>query len=164
MALAATATDTDGTITKVEFWADTTLIATDTTSPYSFSWTNMLAGSHGLKAVAFDNRGATTQSSTIDVTVKPPNLPSKAVFVPSSNHATAVDRYVLEIFPAGVDPTVANPVATLDIGKPSIVNGECTADISSVTLTLPPGTYIATLTAMGIGGSAQSTPSAPFTR
>jgi hypothetical protein len=82
--------------------------------------------------VARNNKGATTVSSTSDITVKPPNLLSTAVFFPSSNHATAVDRYVLEFFPAEADPTVANPVATLDIGKPAITNGECKADISSV--------------------------------
>jgi hypothetical protein len=50
------------------------------------------------------------------------------------------------------------------MGKPAITNGECRADISSVVLALPPGTYIATVTAMGNGGSAQSAPSAAFTR
>ena len=138
--LSANASDVGGTIAQVQFYANNILIFTDTTSPYSFSWSNVIAGSYALTAVARDDLGATTVSSTRDITVKPPNLPSTAVFVPSSNHATAVDRYVLEIFPAGADPTVANPVATLDLGKPAITNGECKADISSVTLALLPGT------------------------
>ena len=45
---------------------------------------------------------------------------------------------MLDFYPAGADPTVANPVATLDLGKPAIVNGECAADISSAIVALPP--------------------------
>ncbi|MFL6052442.1 MAG: Ig-like domain-containing protein [Actinoallomurus sp.] len=45
MPLAATAGANDGaTISKVEFYDDTTLLGTDTSSPYSFTWTNVPAG------------------------------------------------------------------------------------------------------------------------
>ena len=57
--LAATASDTDGTITKVDFYRGTTLIGTDTTAPYSVTWSNVAAGSYSLTAVATDNGGAT---------------------------------------------------------------------------------------------------------
>jgi len=162
--LNATASDADGSIARVEFYNGTTRLGTDTSSPYSFSWTSVAAGSYSLKAVAYDNAGGMTSSSTLDVTVKPPNLPSTAAFTPSSNHATAVDRYVVEIFPAGADTTVANPVATRDIGKPAITNGEIRADISSTILALNPGNYVATVTAFGAGGSSQSPASPQFTR
>jgi hypothetical protein len=86
------------------------------------------------------------------------------VFTPSSNHATAVDSYVLDVFPVGADPNVAYPVGTHFLGKPPISNGEIRVDISSTIQTLAPGTYIATVTAVGIGGSARSGPSPQFTR
>jgi hypothetical protein len=162
--LSATASDLDGTIARVDFYANGAIIGSDTTSPYSLSWTNVAAANYALTAVARDNAGATTVSSTRDISVKPASLPGTAVFVPSSNDATAVDRYVLEIFPVGADPTVANPVATLDLGKPAITNGECRVDVSSTILALSPGTYIATVTAVGSGGSTQSAPSPQFTR
>ena len=63
--LTATATDSDGTITKVEFYNGTTLLGTSTTSPYSFTWTNVVAGTYTITAVATDNSGATTTSSAI---------------------------------------------------------------------------------------------------
>jgi hypothetical protein len=162
--VSATASDVDGTIAQVDFYANGTLIRTSASSPYTFSWTNVTAADYSLTAVARDNAGATTASSTRDISVRPASLPSTAVFVPSSNHATAVDRYVLEVFPVGADSTVANPVATRDLGKPAISNGECRVDISSTILALSPGTYIATVTAMGSGGSTQSVPSPQFTR
>jgi hypothetical protein len=164
IALSATASDVDGAITQVDFFANGTILRTDTSSPYGFSWTNVGAGSYSLTAVARDNGGAATVSSTLDITVSPAGLPSTAVFGPSSNHATAVDRYVLEVFPAGADWTVANPVATSDLGKPAIANGECRADVTSTILGLAPGTYIATVTAWGSGGSARSAPSPQFSR
>lgn len=162
--LTATASDVDGTIARVDFYAGSTLLGSDPSSPYSFQWTGVIAGTYPLTAVARDSGGASTVSSTRDITVKPPTLPSTAVFTPSSNHATAVDRYVLEVFTLGANTTVANPVATQDLGKPAISNGECRADVSSTILALTPGTYVATVTAVGPGGSAQGAPSPQFTR
>ncbi len=162
--LSANASDVDGTITRVDFFAGSTLLGTDTSSPYGLSWTNVVAGSYALTAVARDNAGAVTVSSTHDITVKPLGLLSTAVFTPSSNHATAVDRYVFEVFPLGANPIVANPVGTQDLGKPAIINGEIRADVAATILALAPGNYIATVTAIGSGGTAQSAPSPQFTR
>jgi len=162
--LTATASDTDGTIVQVDFYNGSKLIASDSTSPYSVPWSNVVAGSYSLTAVARDSGGATTVSSTRDITVKSATLPSTAVFTPSSNDATAVQRYVLEVFPLGADTRVANPVATQDLGKPAIVNGEIRADVTSTILALAPGDYVATVTAIGSGGSAQSAPSPQFRR
>ena len=94
----------------------------------------------------------------------PPPTPTRAVFVPSINHNTAVVEYVLEIFPAGADPTAANPVAAQNLGKPPVVNGECEADVRQTIANLPPGNFIATVSAFGNGISVQSAPSAQFTR
>ncbi|HEU4694957.1 MAG TPA: Ig-like domain-containing protein, partial [Vicinamibacterales bacterium] len=164
ISLSATASDTGGSIARVEFYRGTTRIASDTTSPYTYSWTNVAAGTYAIKAVAYDNAGAMTQSSTRDITVRSATMPTTAVFTPSSNHSTAVDRYVIEIFTAGANTRVANPVATRDIGKPSITSGAIRADISSTIQGLSPGNYVATVTAFGDGGSSQSAASPQFTR
>ena len=39
--LAATASDADGTVTKVEFFNGTTKLGEDTTAPYSFTWSGV---------------------------------------------------------------------------------------------------------------------------
>jgi uncharacterized protein (DUF2141 family) len=164
IALSASAGDTGGYITRVDFYRGSTLIASDASSPYTFSWTNVPAGSYSLTAVARDNGGATTVSSTRDITVRSTTMPVTAAFTPSSNHATAVDRYLLEVFPAGADTRVANPVATRDLGKPSISNGEIRVDVASTIVALSPGQYVATVTAFGGSGSTQSAASPQFTR
>src|SRR5919106_519124 len=48
--VSATASDTDGTVTGVSFYAGTTLIGTDSTSPYSVTWSNAPAGTYSLNA------------------------------------------------------------------------------------------------------------------
>ena len=55
ISLSATASDVDGTIAQVDFYANGVLIRTDTSSPYSFSWTNVSVGNYSLTAVARDN-------------------------------------------------------------------------------------------------------------
>jgi glycosyl hydrolase family 48/cellulose binding protein with CBM2 domain/Big-like domain-containing protein len=67
--LAANASDPDGTIAKVEFYANDTLITTDTASPYSATWSSVPAGNYVLTARAYDNVGAVTESAPVDVTV-----------------------------------------------------------------------------------------------
>jgi hypothetical protein len=164
VAIAATASDSDGSVVQVDFYAGAVLIGSDTTSPYSMSWSSVAAGTYALTAVARDNAGAMTVSGARDIRVDSATLPRTAIFTPSTNHATAVDRYFLEIFPEGANPAVANPVATRDLGKPAVVNGEIQVDISSTTTALPAGSYIATVTAIGDGGSARSAASPAFTR
>jgi glucose/arabinose dehydrogenase len=65
----ATANDSDGTVSRVDFYAGTNLIGTDTTAPYSFTWNNVAAGNYALTAQATDNVGATTTSGVVNVTV-----------------------------------------------------------------------------------------------
>jgi hypothetical protein len=162
--LSANASDGDGSITRVDFYQGTSLIGSDTSSPYSVSWTGMATGSYSLTAVARDNAGAMTVSSTRDITVRSASLPTTLIFTPSSNHTTAVDRYVLEIFPAGADTRVANAIVTRDVGKPAVSGGECRVDVTSTILGLSAGNYVATISAVGDGGTTQSAPSPQFTR
>ncbi|WP_175574457.1 Ig-like domain-containing protein, partial [Algoriphagus marinus] len=81
------ATDTDGTITKVEFYNGNTLLGTDTTSPYSFAWTNLPVGNFTLTAKATDNKGAATVSSQTNINVvEMPNVaPTVSITAPNAN-------------------------------------------------------------------------------
>jgi len=164
--VSATASDTDGTIARVDFFAGTTLIGTDTTSPYSITWNNVPAGSYSLTAAATDNGGATTTSAARTVTVAAPPPPppgAHAQFGASADHNTLVTRYVLDIFASGANPNTATPIASQDLGKPAVVNGECSADISASYNSLAAGSYIATVSAVGSGGSSRSA-AASFTK
>lgn len=165
ISLSASASDSDGTIASVEFYTGgTTQIGTDTTSPYSTSWNQVAAGTYQVTAVARDNASGMTVSGSRTIFVLDPAMPSRALFTPSADHATNVDYYMIEIFPNGANPNLANAVAAQNIGKPSVVNGECQADVSGMIQSLTPGSYIATVTAIGPGGSTRSAAAPPFTR
>ena len=91
IAIAASAADPDGTVARVEFYSGSTLLGTDTTSPYSFSWTGVAAGTYTLKAIAYDNTGASTTSATVSVTVTAAtSVPTTVSFQMSADHDTLV--------------------------------------------------------------------------
>ena len=69
--IAATATDTDGQVTRVEFRDGTTVLGQDTTAPYSYMWRNVSVGNHVLTVRATDNSGALTTSAAVNITVRP---------------------------------------------------------------------------------------------
>jgi hypothetical protein len=68
--ITASATDPDGTISKVEFYSGTTLLATERYAPFAFKWQNVAAGVYKLTAKAYDNKGKITTSAVIQVTVQ----------------------------------------------------------------------------------------------
>jgi hypothetical protein len=70
VAVSANASDNVG-VTKVEFYVNGSLKATDTAAPYQYSW-NTTASANGtatLYAKAFDAAGNSAQSTTVSVTV-----------------------------------------------------------------------------------------------
>ncbi len=68
--MTATAAAADGaTISKVEFYSDTKLLGTDTTSPYSFDYTDVPAGDYSLYAKAYDSQGAAAESTPVGIHV-----------------------------------------------------------------------------------------------
>jgi hypothetical protein len=69
--LTATASDSDGTIVKVEFYQDSNKIgqSTSSSSPYSAVWSNAPSGSFTMTALAYDDSGAAVRSTGVPVTV-----------------------------------------------------------------------------------------------
>lgn len=69
IAINAAASDADGSITKVEFYNGATKLGEDNASPYTYTWTNVAAGSYNLNVKAIDNAGAVTTSAIVAVVV-----------------------------------------------------------------------------------------------
>ncbi|MBC5995125.1 PA14 domain-containing protein, partial [Pontibacter cellulosilyticus] len=67
--LTASASDADGTVARVEFFAGSTKIGESTASPYSFNWASVAAGSYSLTAKATDDKGATKVSAAVSISV-----------------------------------------------------------------------------------------------
>jgi chitinase/chitodextrinase len=81
----ASAADTDGTISKVDFYNGTTLLGTDTSSPYSFAWNNVAAGTYSLTSKATDNAGGIATSAVVTITVSGNPPPTVSITSPANN-------------------------------------------------------------------------------
>ena len=69
--LNATASDSDDSVAKVEFFDGAALIGEDLSSPYSIGWTPTTVGARNLTARATDNYGLAATSATAVVTINP---------------------------------------------------------------------------------------------
>ena len=67
--ISADASDADGSVDKVEFYNGSTLLHTETTSPFIWDWNNVSAGNYTITAKATDNDGHTTTSAGVSITV-----------------------------------------------------------------------------------------------
>ena len=90
--LAATASDSTadggaGSVVRVEFLANGTVIGTDSTAPYFFPWAPAV-GTYTLAARATDNEGATSTSSSVTVEVR-----NQTPSVTAAQISPSVDAY-----------------------------------------------------------------------
>lgn len=67
--IAANANDSDGTISVVDFYVDGVKVGSDFTGPYNFAWSPSAAGDYTITVVAIDDKGASSTSSEIKITV-----------------------------------------------------------------------------------------------
>jgi len=114
--VSANAADSDGSVSKVEFFRGGTSLGIDTSAPYSVTWANASAGSHTFKAVATDNNNAVTSSATVSVTVTassndttPPSVPGG--LASPSKTATTVNL----VWSAATDNSGGSGVAGYDV-------------------------------------------------
>ena len=67
--IGANAADADGNVVNVEFFVNETSIGTDATSPYTKNYSIPTDGAYAITAIATDNDGLTTTSTTVNITV-----------------------------------------------------------------------------------------------
>jgi hypothetical protein len=138
VSLAATASDSDGTITEVAFYNGGTLLGTVTSSPFTFRWTNVAVGNYGITARATDDKGAVTASGPVYISVKTNTPPTVGIASPQAP-ATFYGPGTL---------TVSVNVADTDgtVSKVDYYNGQTLVHTSTVSpfsflwLNPPPGT------------------------
>ena len=73
--LSAEASDSDGTVTAVRFYANGALVGTATQSPFVFDWTEVRGGVYSLVATAVDDAGGEGRSSAVNINVAPSTAP-----------------------------------------------------------------------------------------
>ncbi len=157
------ASDSDGTVVRVDFYAGDSMVGSSSTAPFTFTWQATAAGTYTLRAAAVDNSGASSMSSPVQVQILAPQRPSLAVsFEPSPDHAKLVVSYLLEVRKGG-DPVTATPVASANLGKPAVVNGATTVNVDSALASVPSGSYYVVVKAVGTAGTSSGAASGAFT-
>jgi len=155
----ATRTNAQRPITKVEFFAGTTLIGTDTTSPYSIVWANVPSGTYSLTAKATDSTGATATSAARTIRVN--TLPSVSLTAPA-NGANFIPGSTIALTATATDSDADGTVSKVDFFDGATLAASATAAPYSATLAnLAPGTHV--LTARATDNLGVSTTSAAVT-
>lgn len=126
IAITATAADSKGTISKVEFYNGTTLLGSSTASPYSYSWTNAAVGTYSITAKVTDSQSLTQTSSAVSVQVKaaattPPTVSLTPALKQTTQTAPANGTFVA---PAGISlAATATPASGSTISKVEFYQG-----------------------------------------
>ncbi len=108
IALKASATDSDGSISKVEFYNGVTLLGTVTTGPYTYNWNAVLAGTYTITAKAYDDLNAVTTSTPVTITVNSNSLPTVSIYTPASGtSAIAPANFAIKANATDSDGTIS---------------------------------------------------------
>ncbi len=104
------ASDADGSISKVVYFAGDVAFATVSAAPFSYSVANVPAGNYDITALAYDNKGATTRSSVIQISVSgvANQAPVVAITQPASNSVfTTTSTIVFQATASDADGTIS---------------------------------------------------------
>jgi predicted metal-dependent phosphoesterase TrpH len=132
--ISADASDTDGSVTKVEFFQGLTWLGEDTSSPYSFTWSGVTAGNYMISARATDNLGAVTVSTAVSVAVVDPNAPLTVSSVIASGTDDAEESATGSVNTTSTDLELIN-----DSGTGA---GDQTVGMRFINLMIPQGAQI----------------------
>jgi len=152
----ANASDGDGTIASVDFYAGTTLIGSATTPPYGIVWSAVTPGTYALSAKATDNAGAVTASASVPITVVSNALPAINLTGPSPGSYFAPATIRLSATAQDSDGSI---VSVDFYANGTLIAHSNSAPYSAVWDAVPAGTY--TLTAKATDDAGGATMSAP---
>jgi hypothetical protein len=168
VAFTATASDPDGTVSKVAFYASTgttsnTLIGTATTAPYTVSWANVPAGDYSVTAVATDNSGSTTTSDPVAIKVAGPTIlvnPGTVTVAQGSSTAFAVTLssapsadVTVSVARSGSDTDLTAAPATLTFTPSNYATAQNVSVAAGTAAGQVGGTATFTLSATGYGSA-----------
>jgi len=153
--LGANASDSDGTVTNVQFFDGPNSLGNAANSPYIIS-ANLAVGSHMLTAVATDNLGAANISTPVTVSVLAFPPPGISFITPSNGSIfTAPTTIILAVAVADTNTTVTN----VDFFDNAVFLGRAAGNPFSILTNLNVGAHNLTATAtdnLGISNISDS--------
>jgi photosystem II stability/assembly factor-like uncharacterized protein len=136
--MTANASDPEGTVVSVKFFAGSTLVGEDTTAPYAATWNNAQPGLHTLIARAVDSQGGISYSNPVDVQVGN-RAPFAVITSPSSNtQFTAPASITINAIAGDPDGSVAQ---VQFFAGGTLIGTDTTAPYSATWENVPAGNY-----------------------
>ena len=161
-ALSATASDSDGTVAKVEFYEGAAKLGEDTIAPFALNLTGIAAGNHTYKARAIDNQGTSAESAAVTITVTAANLPPTVTLSAPLNGAYFIAPKVITLTASAADSD--GSVAKVEFYQGATKLGEdVTTPYQFTTGSLFVGTYVFSARAIDNLGASTTSGSAAVT-
>ena len=160
----ASASDSDGQVSKVEFYNGSVKLGEDSTAPYSYIIKNAAVGVYNLNARAIDNKGASATSRAVNISVinSTDNIPPSVEIVSPSNGAVFNKGESVSIIAAAND--IDGSVEKVEFFSGSIKIGEKLSKPYSFDLTNPSvGNYTIYAKATDDKGATTNSKSISFT-
>jgi hypothetical protein len=151
--LSANATDSDGTVSKVEFyWQGTNKVGEATTAPFTITWTNASAGSNALTAIATDDFSGRGTSAPVYLVLNA--MPAVSITNPVNNASFATPANItINAAAADSDGTVTQVQFFADGASLGVdVSSPYTVTWNNVAA----GNYVLTARAMDNRGAART--------
>jgi RHS repeat-associated protein len=158
---AAASATSPASVARVEFYANGSLIGTDTTRAFSFAWTNPAPGTYSLTAIAYDSAGDQAVSAARTVTVAAGNQPPTVNLTAPANNSVFALPATVTLKASAAAPETNDTVAKVDFFANGVLIGTDTSRAFSLAWTPSEGTY--TLTAVATDGLGAQTTSAART-
>ena len=151
--VAANASDSDGTIAKVEFFNGATKLGEDTTAPYAFTWSGVAAGHlHGHRAGHRQPGLHDDQRRGDDHGQRPPTRPPTAAITSPADGAMFDWKPTITITATASDPD--GSVAKVEFRDGTTVLGQdTTAPYSYTWRNVPSGSHVLTVRATDNAGA-----------
>ena len=143
IAFSADASD-DGNVAQVDFYAETQLLGTSFSAPYTVTST-LPAGSYSITAIATDDLGLSTTSSAVAITVTAPNEPPSVVLTAPADGATFTST---ETITFTADTSDDGGVAQVEFYAGTELLGTDSSEPYTVTSRLSAGSYSITAVAI----------------
>ena len=170
IAITASASFSGGTITKVDFYNGATKIGTATSSPYTFTWSNVSSGTYSITAVATNNNNNVATSTAVTVVVNiasvPPTITSPVTYcqnaIASALTATGTALKWYTLATVGIASSIAPVPSTSSVGSTTYYVSQTVGSTESsraaiiVTITALPVLPTVTATINYIQGAAAS--------
>ena len=150
--ISADASDPDGSVKSVQFFAGTTSLGVVTTptvvsnfwfvdSDYTLTWSNAAVGTYELTAVATDNAGMVSTSAPVKVTILAP--PPPAVTIVNPRNGSTIYGAPRSINVSAFERNFTNPIVNVKFFAGTTGIGATTSSpfSSIVWSNVPPGAY-----------------------